>query len=127
MRIAIDGGAGTEHECFDVRRLHGLQQADSALDIVCVVIDRLRYRLPYCFKSSEVYDGLHLILFQRISYRASVAYVSLYKRRGLTRNASNTLQHNLLAIGEVIQYAYMKSSLHEQNCGVTPNISRTSS
>lgn len=44
LRVAIDRGARTKDQSFDLGGLHGLQQADGALNIGDVVIDGLGNR-----------------------------------------------------------------------------------
>ena len=58
--VAIDGGGGGKDDVLDVMVLHGLEEVDSASNIVVVVTERLFDRFGDGFKAGKMDDKVEI-------------------------------------------------------------------
>ncbi len=65
LRLSVNRGAAAENERLDLSRLHCLHQADSALYVVSVIVDRLFNRLANRLQPCKVDYGSDIVGSER--------------------------------------------------------------
>ena len=127
LRVTIDSGAGTENHGAYIAGVHGLQQADGALHVVGVVVDRLLDGLANSLEASKMHDGIDSMVAHGADHGVSVANVCLYKGHTIAQDALQTIQYGHLAVGEVVQQNDLMVGFYQRNGGMATNVAGSSS
>lgn len=126
LRITINGSTGTEDHGAYIAGVHGLQQADGALHVVGVVVDRLLDGLANSLEASKMHDGIDSMVTHGADHGVGVSDVCLYKGHTMAEDALQAIQYGHLAVGEVVQQNDLMAGFYQRNSGMATNVAGSS-
>lgn len=126
LRITINGSTRAEDHGAHSTGVHGLQQADRALHVIGVVVDRLLDGLANSLEASKVHDGIDSMVTHRADHAVCVADVCLYKGNTMAENTLQAIQYGHLAVGEVVQQNDLMAGFYQRNGGMATNVAGSS-
>ena len=101
--VAVDGGRGGEDDDLHAVLLHSLAEVEGGDEIIEVVGSGNGHRLTHGLQACEVDDALDIgVLGEHAVKSLGVAEVGLVELGAHTRDGGDTVQHDLLAVAEIV-------------------------
>ncbi len=101
--LAVDGGAGAEHDAVDFVGPHRGAESQQAADVVGVVAQGLLHRLAHGLERGEMDDGGDAMAREDGVHRVGVADAGALEDGRLAGQLLQAVEHLGRAVGEVVQ------------------------
>ena len=122
LRIAIDRGARAEYQRLYPGGLHRLQQADRALDIVRVILDRLCDGFADGLEPRKMYDGPDFMRRECLAQCCGIPQIRLDEGDTLASQLADAVDHRRPAVAEVVEDHHLVLRTCQRNRCVAADI-----
>ena len=123
--IAVDGGGGAKDEVFDVGRAHGGDETQGTVDVVVVILERLRNGFTDRFQTREVDHRFDGVVVKDLGHQRFIADVAFHEGGLFTAKAFNHRQHAALAVAQVVENDDVMTVLQQLHTGMTSYVTAT--
>ena len=123
--IAIDGGGGAEDKVFNVCRTHGGDETQGTVDVVVVILKRLRNGFTDGFQTGEVDHRFNGVVVKDFGHQRFVADVAFHESGLFPAKTFNHRQHAALTIAQVVEDDHIVTILQQLHTGMTSDVTAT--
>ena len=121
VRLTVDGGGRAEKHIAAALAVGDIDYVDEREEIVAIVFERIRDRLPYSLVGGEMDHGVYLVVVEEPLHGGEVAEVHLHERRALAEDAADPLVVGLVTVGHVIGHDDFVAGLGELHGHMAPD------